>query len=765
MLYRFDNEAEFNEEFGEGHAFTKPGEHVVRVSEGMKKLNFTGNPTLTDIVVGKNVEEIEAGSFKSSTALQTFDASQSSIERLGYETLKGCTSLKTISLPRTYVSDDILPSSDRYALEGTENTLENIQVDSGNTMYETVNNCLIRKSDGFLLKATRSIPSSGSSSSMTYKLPSSVKGIAPYAFYGINFPATNVILDLSECTEMENTTSTSPSVLRNSFFGSNINTVVFPNGFRPEHLQEDSLRGIKTSVKFGVTKREVVESPNYNSMGFDTTKKITVGSDTFWWSYAYTVPGCYPCLVGDYAYNKDEEGYSSDGEFIISKNFDEGYFSYPEDYNVGTTTLKVKDGKLQSATPVKTGLFISWLNSMALFIYVGMPANDERLVALHNYFYSNGATELPNGAWHPDAFNPADNPKFYLISMWENGFERPMWDSQNPTWYTANVNIYLTIRDGVVTYVSVERPESLWYELPPDNVKLITIACDYVGTSLNNLLGMSNDCDRIESLVKPTKDDKNKIETWVFKNSAATPNAVKNAIKSAVRDTSCNLLIFHFSGHGGKTTGSGEYMCLWDKTMTDKTFWETIKEGARERCTTCSMGDPNFRIFCIFACCHAETMFLPPNSQMSSDDKNRYQMKAIAPVSATDTDFGSGLAKVIMDDINSSEDGRIRLKAGDDTRVQIRVEDDTSGNQVWVDFGLLSWAACSEGAVSWMQEYIGHDMVSAMVNRIGDKKDLTTYSKLWDAVVNSKDPPSGHYVTPIKHWIGQEDFSNLKRFR
>jgi hypothetical protein len=763
MLHSFDTDTEFNEKFGEGYTFTKPGEHVVKVSKGMRKLNFAGNPTMTDIVVGSEVEEIEAGSFKSLTALQTFDASQSSITSLGHETLKGCTSLKTISLPKTYVSDDILPSSDDYALEGTENTLENIQVDASNTMYMTVNNCLIRKSDGFLLKATKSIPYSGSSSSMTVKLPSSVRGIAPYAFYGISFPSTNVTLDLSECTGMENTTSTSPSVLRNSFFGSNINTVIFPSGLRPEHLQEDSLRGIKTSVKFGATKRTIVESPNYNSMGLDTTHKITAGSETFWWSYAYTVPGCYPCLVGDYAYRADG-GYSSDGEFIVAKNFDDGYFSYPEDYNVGTTTLKVSSGKLQSATPVKTGLFISWINSMAMFIYPGMSASDERLVALYR-FLTGESTGLPEGAWHPEAFIPADNPEFYLISMWEDGYEQPLWDSANPTWYTASVNLYLTVKNGIVTYVSVERPESLWYELPSRNVKLITIACDYVGTSLNNLVGMSKDCDRIESIVKPTKDDKDNIETWVFKNSAANPTAIKNAIKAAISDMSCNLLIFHFSGHGATTSGGGEEMCIWNNTMTDKTFWETIKEGARERCTTCSIGDPNFRIFCIFACCHAETMFFPKSNQMTADDKSRYTMKAVSPASAIDVDFGAGLKKVIMDDINKSEDGRIRLKAGDDNRVQIRVEDDRYGNQVWVDFGLLSWAACAEGAVSWMENNIGHDMVSAMVNRIGDTSNLTTYAKLWTAVVNSKDPPSGHYVTPIKHWIGQEDFSNLKRFR
>jgi len=444
--------------------------------------------------------------------------------------------------------------------------------------------------------------------------------------------------------------------------------------------------------------------------------------------------------------------YAADGEYIIEKNIDDGYFSYPEDYNVGTTRLEVKSGKLVSATPITSGIFISWKESRAMFIRVGMDVGDERFNRFCEFF------DIDTGDGQRILEFSADSNVVYMVGSWNDGYEIRLWDSTSPDYYTGDVRIFLTIRDGKISYVSIDHPEGLWYNLDPEQIQLVSVSLEYKN-SPRHLPGMTKDSDRISSFVGPVSVE------YVFKNEEARVPDVKNAIKAALSDTSCNLLIFHFSGHGGETEkGSNrttQFMSLYGQDWYDFDFWQTIKDGVKERCTSCTTGDVNVRVFCIFACCNSATMFIGRSTDKSTQNESqggKYVFSASAKPTGDVVDFGRGLAKVVAEDehitFGTSEDGRVTMFAEDN---------------VPIDFGLLSWGACAANTVSYMTYGKGHDMITAMEDRLADTPGLDSYQQLWEAVVNSKNkkPALGDnpYVKPYKHWIGQEDFSNLKRFR
>ena len=728
----------------EDYKFDVARDRKVNVSDGLSKIDLTGNPSIREIILGKGVEHIDEGMFKNCTQLTKFDASASKITELGKDTLANCTSLTTLSLPATYVSDDIAAYSATSATKGIWSSLEHLTIDPANPKYIVDKGFLYRKE---LVKATKGVDVVASKGIVPI---ADLGGIESHAFTGIDLPATT--LDLENCDALGNSSYSSPTIRRNSFYGSNIRTIRFPESLEPAHLPDGALNGDSiTDIYFKCRKRDIVESPNYNSLGLSPSQKIWCKENDssgsmigFYWSYAYTVPGCRPALVGDTVYkdgNADEV--MEDGEFDVTMNFDSGYFSYPDDFlggkNVLATTLIVKGGKLVSAVPVKDGVFISWENSLGMFLHVGMRADDERLVAFYKAFKDEDG--MPGGVFD-FTLSPGyiSSPSIYLIADWKGGAETRLYDRMEGI-DIGTVNIYVSVRNGVIAYLSTTKSEKLWSVLPKENVRLVTVALEYSGSS--KLSGMTNDCTSIRTLVNiPTSSIQQ------LTNNQATKTAVTNAIKAAVSDNGCNLFIFHFSGHGGWEAGTKRnYMCLSDANLYDSEFWDAIKAGAALRCPNCTANEvKSLRVFCIFACCHAATMFIGPN----------VSGYPIMSTSMTGGNVASSLCKLISDDMMAGNG--IRLSA-DDGRITIPTEDGS------VDFGLLSFGACADNGLSYMNDdpangRLGHEMVTAMV---GEQTNASTYDEYFTRIRNTSYYENN--TLPVKHWIGQESFGELTKFR
>ncbi len=226
----------------------------------------------------------------------------------------------------------------------------------------------------------------------------------------------------------------------------------------------------------------------------------------------------------------------------------------------------------------------------------------------------------------------------------------------------------------------------------PEKTRVVTVALDYSGTSHNKLPGMVQDATDMENMLRAYSTNITKLT-----NSAATVSAVKNAVTAAVDDTNCDLLIFHFSGHGSGGTNGKSSMVLYDKNLADSAFWKLIEHA---RC----------RVLCIFACCHAGTMFKAGASDDGEDSVPHFQET---------TDFG----KSALAYFNGNESTGI-CAASDPPN-------------------LLVWSACTDGEVSWMYSTsevqnrtdgitrTGHSMINHILNGFDADK---TYKEIWNLV-------------------------------
>lgn len=177
----------------------------------------------------------------------------------------------------------------------------------------------------------------------------------------------------------------------------------------------------------------------------------------------------------------------------------------------------------------------------------------------------------------------------------------------------------------------------------------MTVALDYAGTA-SSLPGMLQDATDIENLMSSYSNKITKLT-----NENATVSKVKNAVKEAVEDPDCDLLIFHYSGHGGGGGNAKSYMALSGGNLQDSDFWKLIEH------TKC-------RVLCIFACCHAGTMF-----KASADGSDGSSMSF-----SETTDFGKSAMEYFK------QDEATGICAATDTP------------------NLLVWSACKDSEVSWM---------------------------------------------------------------
>jgi len=206
--------------------------------------------------------------------------------------------------------------------------------------------------------------------------------------------------------------------------------------------------------------------------------------------------------------------------------------------------------------------------------------------------------------------------------------------------------------------------------------------------------GCKYDSDRMHALLRDTF----KYNGVLLQSEKATKAAVVAAIQSAITNTpSTGLFILYYSGHGGSellnssntaepdgADDADEYLCLYDTYLLDDEVWDMIS-----KCKG--------RVFLVFDCCHAQTMF-----------------RSVA----SDLLLQKGLAIPLEEHLVASSGFNLKPVA-----VALGVDDSIK---------MLCWSGCTEKEYSYGNKF-GGVMTNALL--AGWKKGIT-YNDLWKHITS-----------------------------
>ena len=238
--------------------------------------------------------------------------------------------------------------------------------------------------------------------------------------------------------------------------------------------------------------------------------------------------------------------------------------------------------------------------------------------------------------------------------------------------------------------------------------------------------GCKNDSDRMNSLLSCTYG----YPTVLLQSKEATRDAVISNMAWMVSMTPTNgMFVFYYSGHGGQESLPGwgtsepegkdqedEYLCLWDSYLLDDELWAIIS-----RCRG--------RVFCIFDCCHSETMYRDAEFDSIVPE---YLKRSRAPVAVA-----LGVSKARPGSFGFSMVRKSAVKMGLGQR-------------------MLFWSGCQEKEYS----YGGSDG-GVMTNEILKNRVIGEYVDVWDVVkaeVEHKQPtqhPVSTVIGPEEAWHGE----------
>lgn len=197
----------------------------------------------------------------------------------------------------------------------------------------------------------------------------------------------------------------------------------------------------------------------------------------------------------------------------------------------------------------------------------------------------------------------------------------------------------------------------------------------------------------------------------VLKNGRATRKNVKEAI---ARACSNELAIVYFTCHGGQERaakedrdfeedGKDEFIYLSDSSISDNELWKVFKTSTN-------------RVFTIFNCCHAGTMFrVAGTNEVSAPQPPPFTMKAA-----------------------------------------------TADSEKY-PFTLLSWSACKDNAYAYTFKE-GGIFTQSLRNTYNAFKGDVTYDLAWTVIGNASE--ARKYQVPQRHVIGDYSrFENKLMFR
>jgi hypothetical protein len=125
-------------------------------------------------------------------------------------------------------------------------------------------------------------------------------------------------------------------------------------------------------------------------------------------------------------------------------------------------------------------------------------------------------------------------------------------------------------------------------------VKLLSIGLEH-SAKYGNCEGAGKGARRLFEKIKPRCN----YSKLLIDGEATKANVVSEIQKVCDSD----LAIITYAGHGGQksgnqneTDGKDEFLALYDQPLVDNEIWNIVSKA-------------NGRVFCIFDCCHSETMF------------------------------------------------------------------------------------------------------------------------------------------------------------
>ncbi len=267
-----------------------PAEYNGKPVKEIGQYAFFDCSNLTNVEIPDSVENLYQSAFNGCSSLKTVEIPDS-VTSIGESAFSDCTSLTSVSIP------DSLKSIYRYAFNNCS-SLESIEVSSGNTVYKSVNNCLIQIETKALIAACNNsvIPSDGS-----------VASIGDYAFSGRN-NLTNIVIPDSVT-----------SIGNYAFYGSSLTNIKMPDSItfigQAAFAECDKLTSLEIPASAEICEIAFADCDNLKDIYFEADKPAWAAEG---WDYRCNATmhwGCKMTVLG----NIDDDGDVDASDYILIK--------------------------------------------------------------------------------------------------------------------------------------------------------------------------------------------------------------------------------------------------------------------------------------------------------------------------------------------------------------------------------------------------------------------------------------------------------------
>lgn len=652
FVKKYDNGTQMNEE-NCSFTYETSTSRTIKITNTISAISLEGNQYITDLRFpeNNNIQVLFDFAFKDNINLKKIDLRNTKISKFGTGTFQGC-SLQELYLPNTF--NDLNGIRELWGMKSNQDSLIKIEVDQNDSIY-SFDNAIYDKKNKSLEFASRKttqldnqvkiIRSKSFANLDTDQLvlPGSVQEIETDAFYGLTidkiiFPQ-NFNNFISDCFSNSN-------VRKIQFIGRTKKDIISGiNGIENCGIKEGTtiICGDQQTFQFGkiyiikddntgITNKLMLNDHVYD--GFPTSGEISSVIEKFNDNLpkkheVYTIENGiltkittlyqpeYEVLV-DYevSYGDNKWKTNSFGDEVVLEQteyrLDQGYIKNRKYSaivkNIGKVDIKIWGYPDCGITYVYELFILDQLVARKETTEYDIYIDPDSLLQLD--FQYNDTHYIFNR----DAITKIEQ-KYVNIHKGMN-VDGIIKDGDHSFTDKSNNTIYVSVTNHIITYLSDKEPEyNPMTPASPDEVFVVTMASRSYNS--NVLTNIEYDADSIEQIFRPYSNNIMK-----FKNANVTVKNLEDSVRSAISNPKCKLLVFHFSDHGSNDSSVfsvknnqiypneqytdenySQKMLMGDRAQThysDNQFWNLIKNA---KC----------RILCIFACCHAGSMFIGKN--------------------------------------------------------------------------------------------------------------------------------------------------------